>query len=181
MFQDVSQEYKETREYLLWYQEELLKYHNNLIKNNNMKTRIFIIISALLTPVMIFSQVKATAETNSNKIIITVRNQPETGFGFYIYNEVNSYDGNSYIDVRLIGADNKVVHRNRWSFGNERVRKGYGQSGSFYYFLDKTMLSNKKVKKAIVSVLIKYKQDNPNTEPNQIKFYENKFELDTTK
>lgn len=142
-----------------------------------MKTRIFIIIFALLTPVMIFSQVKATAESNSNKIMITVRNQPETGFGFYIYNEVNSYDGNSYIDVRLIGADNKVVHRNRWSFGDGRVQKIYGQWDTFNYYIDKTMLSNKKVKKAIVSVLIKYKQDNPNTEPNQIKFHENRFEL----
>lgn len=143
-----------------------------------MKTRIFIIIFALLTPVMIFSQIKATAESNSNKIMITVGNQPETGFGFNIYNEVNSYDGNSYIDVRLIGADNKMVHRNRWSFGDGRVGRVYGQRYTFNYNLDKTMLSNKKVKKAIVSVFIKYKQDNPNTEPNQIKFYENRFELD---
>lgn len=32
MFQDVSQEYKETREYLLWYQEELLKISQQLNK-----------------------------------------------------------------------------------------------------------------------------------------------------
>lgn len=143
-----------------------------------MKTRMFITIFTLLTPVMIFSQINVTAKSNSNNIIITVKNQPETGFGFYIYNEVNSYDGNSYIDVRLIGADNKVVHRNRWSFGDERVAKISSSSRSFNYYLDKTMLSNKKVKKAIVSVYIKYKQDNPNINPNKMKFYENRFELD---
>lgn len=143
-----------------------------------MKTRMFIIIFALLAPVMIFSQINVTAKSNSNNIVITAKNQPETGFGLYIYNEVNSYDGNSYIDVRLIGADNKVVHRNRWSFGNERVEKVYGQRYTFNYYLDKTMLSNKKVKKAIVSVFIKYKQDNSNINPNKMKFYENRFELD---
>lgn len=152
-----------------------------------MRTKIFIFLFVLLMPMALSSQIQIRAnfsqyahvDNPDDLICIFIRNT-NMNKKLYLFNEMHSYDGGSFIIITLIGLNGKEICRDRLPFNyyNQRIVEFYTYdekqaSYDFGYF----KVSKKQVKKVILNIFIKYKLEGESS----MKFHEEKIELDATK